>query len=118
VTECHEIAMATQGYHRMNNTEANKNVSNDVFTDQQKAEEMVASQGVAHTIEDQLANIITSAREVAIVAEELLREFSARETIAGSGSTQPMPHAIALAPRLIAATQQQLLSLLAMLRTV
>jgi hypothetical protein len=118
VKECHKIAMATQGYHRMNNTDAHKNVSSDILTDQQKTEETATSQGAAHNIEDQLAHIITSAREVAIVAEELLREFSARETIMGSGSPQQIPHAIALAPRLIAATQQQLLSLLAMLRTV
>jgi TPP-dependent 2-oxoacid decarboxylase len=102
----------------MNNTDAHKNVSNDVLTDQHTTEETTTPQGAAHTIEDQLAHIITSAREVAIVAEELLREFSARETITGSVSAQQTPHAIALAPRLIAATQQQLLSLLAMLRTV
>jgi hypothetical protein len=117
------IATAPQGYRPMKNTDAHKNISSSILTEAQKQEAQkiegtVTPQSTGPHIEDQLAHIITSAREVAVVAEELLREFSARETINGSGSGQQMPHAIALAPRLIAATQQQLVSLLAMLRTV
>jgi predicted amino acid dehydrogenase len=64
-------------------------------------------------MEDQLATIIISARNVAIAAEELLREVSqAGEGVIGRST----PHAIAVAPRLLAATEQQLLSVTAMLR--
>jgi hypothetical protein len=65
-------------------------------------------QGVA---EDQLESIIAAARTVAIVAEELLRDITQR-----SGDAGPAPHALAMAPRLLAATEQQLLSVAAMLR--
>jgi hypothetical protein len=61
--------------------------------------------------EDQLARIITAARHVAIVAEELLREISQR-----NGAVESSPHALAMAPRLLAATEQQLNSVAAMLR--
>jgi hypothetical protein len=83
-----------------------------VFT---KSSVQHVSQNDSPGIDEQLAAIIASAREVAIVAEELLREFSARQTSAASASA---PHAILLAPRLLAATQQQLSSLLSMLRTM
>ena len=102
----------------MNHIDASKNMSSSVVTELQQPDMTASPQGATPQIEDQLAHIITSAREVAIVAEELLREFSARETINGSVSSQQMPHAISLAPRLLAATQQQLVSLLAMLKTV
>jgi hypothetical protein len=66
------------------------------------------------TIEEQLAFVIRSAQDVAIVAEELLREFVALE----AGNDRSVPHAIVLAPRLLSATQQQLTSLLAMMKTI
>jgi hypothetical protein len=62
-------------------------------------------------LEEQLATIITSARNVAVAAEELLREVSHTGTLAKAA-----PHAVAMAPRLLAATEQQLLSVSAMLR--
>jgi hypothetical protein len=62
-------------------------------------------------LEDQLAAIIVSARNVAIVAEELLRDVSQ----SGVAFTSA-PHALAMAPRLLAATEQQLASVAAMLR--
>jgi hypothetical protein len=69
-------------------------------------------------IEDQLAHVIQSARDVAVVAEELLREFSAQNVTDETSESAPVPHAIVLAPRLLSATQQQLESLLAMLRMI
>ena len=65
----------------------------------------------AHHLEEQLASIITTARGVAVAAEELLREI----TQAG-GADRTTQHAIAMAPRLLAATEQQLMSVSAMLR--
>jgi hypothetical protein len=62
-------------------------------------------------LEEQLATIITSARSVAVAAEELLREVSHSGAVARAA-----PHAITMAPRLLAATEQQLLSVSAMLR--
>jgi hypothetical protein len=62
-------------------------------------------------IEDQLARIITAARNVAVVAEELLRDVSASGVNPGA-----VPHAVSMAPRLLAATEQQLASVAAMLR--
>jgi hypothetical protein len=69
-------------------------------------------------IEDQLAHVIQSARDVAVVAEELLRELSAQHGSDAPPGIRSTPHAIVLAPRLLSATQQQLESLLAMLRTL
>ncbi len=63
------------------------------------------------SLEDQLAIIITSARNVAVIAEELLREV----TLAGDVHSAS-PHAVSMAPRLLAATEQQLASVAAMLR--
>jgi hypothetical protein len=80
--------------------------------------EGVVSQLKTPTIEEQLAFVISSAREVAIVAEELLREFAALEASSANGQKTSVPHAIVLAPRLLSATQQQLTSLLAMMRTI
>jgi hypothetical protein len=65
----------------------------------------------SHELEDQLAVIIASARGVAIAAEELLREL-AQETAA----KRSRQHAISMAPRLLAATEQQLNSVAVMLR--
>jgi hypothetical protein len=62
-------------------------------------------------LEEQLAVIITTARNVAVAAEELLRDVSQQAAIARAPS-----HAVAMAPRLLAATEQQLLSVAAMLR--
>lgn len=62
-------------------------------------------------LEEQLATIINSARSVAIAAEELLREVSQ-----GYGLGRFAPNAVSMAPRLLAATEQQLLSVSAMLR--
>jgi hypothetical protein len=62
-------------------------------------------------MEEQLASIIKSARNVAVAAEELLRELSQSGLAAGQA-----PRAIAMAPRLLAATEQQLASVSAMLR--
>ncbi len=76
------------------------------------------SQAKAPTVEEQLAQVIGAARDVAVVAEELLREFVALEASAGSGVVRSVPHAVILAPRLLAATQQQLTSLLAMMKTI
>jgi hypothetical protein len=70
------------------------------------------------TIEEQLAFVIRSAQDVAIVAEELLREFVALEASKQDGNDRSIPHAIVLAPRLLSATQQQLTSLLAMMKTI
>jgi hypothetical protein len=68
--------------------------------------------GANHSaIEDQLARIITAARNVAVVAEELLRDVSASGMNPGAA-----PHAVSMAPRLLAATEQQLASVAAMLR--
>lgn len=69
-------------------------------------------------LDEQLAEVIRSAREVAASAEELLRELSVQENAARVGRSSVSPRAIALAPRLLAATQQQLMSVLAMLRTM
>lgn len=68
------------------------------------------------SIEDQLALIIASAREVSIVGEELLREMMIGGSSSGDDVMRKMRHKVVLAPRLLAATQQQLSSLLAMLR--
>ncbi|MGL5114227.1 MAG: hypothetical protein ACRC7G_06920 [Beijerinckiaceae bacterium] len=68
------------------------------------------------SIDEQLASIIVSAREVAIVGEELLREFSTGQDAESNIAMRKMRHKVVLAPRLLAATQQQLNSLLAMLR--
>ncbi|MGL4243125.1 MAG: hypothetical protein ACRCTI_18580 [Beijerinckiaceae bacterium] len=65
----------------------------------------------SHQLEEQLATIIASARSVAVAAEELLREL----THTGLAD-RPANHAIAMAPRLLAATEQQLASVSAMLR--
>jgi hypothetical protein len=62
-------------------------------------------------LEEQLAEIIASARNVAIIAEELLRDVSHSGMVQGTA-----PHALAMAPRLLAATEQQLASVAAMLR--
>lgn len=62
-------------------------------------------------LEDQLARIIVAARNVAVVAEELLRDVSHAQ-----GKAMPEPHAISMAPRLLAATEQQLSSVATMLR--
>ncbi len=62
-------------------------------------------------LEEQLATIIKSARSVAVVAEELLRELSQQGAMGKSA-----PRAISMAPRLLAATEQQLASVSAMLR--
>ena len=107
----------------MNNTDPRGALSGYAFSSPQQTEDIALPKAAPQTVEDQLANIITSAREIAIVAEELLREFSARETLAletlnGTEPNPQTPHAIALAPRLLAATQQQLTSLMAMLRTI
>jgi hypothetical protein len=64
-----------------------------------------------HHLEEQLATIIASARGVAVAAEELLREIT--QTGAADRTAQ---HAISMAPRLLAATEQQLASVSAMLR--
>ncbi len=74
--------------------------------------------GKPPTIEEQLAFVIRSAQDVAIVAEELLREFVALEASTQAGNNNSVPHAIVLAPRLLSATQQQLTSLLAMMKTI
>jgi hypothetical protein len=69
------------------------------------------SPGQQPLLEEQLATIIKSARSVAVVAEELLRELSQQGALGTS-----TPHAISMAPRLLAATEQQLASVSAMLR--
>jgi hypothetical protein len=63
-----------------------------------------------HHLEEQLATIIAAARGIAVAAEELLRELSQ------SGADRTVQHAITMAPRLLAATEQQLASVSAMLR--
>jgi hypothetical protein len=73
------------------------------------------TEGPQRQLEEQLASIITSARNVAVAAEELLREVS---QAGADGQLRSAPHAIAVAPRLLAATEQQLLSVSAMLRQV
>jgi hypothetical protein len=65
-------------------------------------------------VEEQLASIIVSARNVAVIAEELLREVA---TIGENDSTPgKLQQRLNVAPRLLAATEQQLESLLMMLR--
>jgi hypothetical protein len=63
------------------------------------------------SVEDQLAQIIASARNVAVIAEELLRDVSQ-----AGAEPQSARHAISMAPRLLAATEQQLVSVAAILR--
>lgn len=70
------------------------------------------------SIDEQLAEVIRSARDVAAAAEELLRELAGQEAAARTGQPSASVKAIALAPRLLSATQQQLLSVMAMLRTM
>jgi hypothetical protein len=65
----------------------------------------------APALEEQLAQIISAARNVAVIAEELLRDVSHSGNQASTA-----PHAISMAPRLLAATEQQLASVAAMLR--
>ncbi len=80
---------------------------------------VVASPATLMPIEDQLASIIESARSVAIVAEELLREVvtqGSSQSAEGLSSPGKLQHRLNVAPRLLAATEQQLESLLAMLR--
>jgi hypothetical protein len=72
---------------------------------------VLAVQAQQQHLEEKLATIITSARNVAVAAEELLRDVSHSGVVARAA-----PHAIAMAPRLLAATEQQLLSVSAMLR--
>jgi hypothetical protein len=75
------------------------------------ADDLAATQVQQQSLEDQLATIITTARNVAVVAEELLRE------VAHTGGIHSVaPHAVLMAPRLLAATEQQLVSVAAMLR--
>jgi hypothetical protein len=75
------------------------------------AETTASNLNQQQSLEDQLATIITAARNVAVVAEELLRE------VAHTGSlNNATPHAVSMAPRLLAATEQQLASVAAMLR--
>lgn len=69
-------------------------------------------------IDEHLAEVISSAREVAAAAEELLRELASQESAARAGQPAASPKAIALAPQLLSATQQQLVSVMAMLRTM
>jgi hypothetical protein len=71
-------------------------------------------------LEVQLSNIIASSKQISIIAEELLREFSALDIAGSAGTISPgrmrqALHAAAVAPRLLAATQQQLESLGSML---
>jgi hypothetical protein len=69
-------------------------------------------------LEQQLADIITAARDVAVVAEELLREFTAHQLTTTPESMLQLSHVATVAPRLLTTTQQQMLSLMAMLRAV
>jgi hypothetical protein len=86
--------------------------------------DILPSQGslkAADEVEVQLSKIISSAQQIAIIAEELLREFSANEISAKSNGMTPARlrqtiQAAAVAPRLLSATQQQLDSLHSMLR--
>ena len=71
-------------------------------------------------LELQLSIIITSSKKISTIAEELLREFSAVDTGRSNGTIAPARmrlalQAAAVAPRLLAATQQQLESLNSML---
>jgi hypothetical protein len=75
------------------------------------AEAGAATLDQQQSLEDQLATIITAARNVAVVAEELLREVAQT-----GGLDHSVPHAVSMAPRLLAATEQQLASVAAMLR--
>ncbi|MGL4635859.1 MAG: hypothetical protein ACRCWF_07765 [Beijerinckiaceae bacterium] len=75
----------------------------------------IAMSSVANNVEEQLATIIASARNVAIVAEELLREVASQQTTTSDAGK--LQHRLGVAPRLLSATEQQLESLLAMLRT-
>ena len=102
----------------MNNIDSRGALSSHAFSSPQQTGDITLPKAAPQSVEDQLADVITSAREIAVVAEELLREFAARDALNGMASNPLMPHAIALAPRLLAATQQQLTSLMAMLRTV
>ncbi len=77
-----------------------------------------AADGDFFNIDQHLAEVISSARDVAAAAEELLRELALQEAAARAGHPAASPKAIALAPRLLSATQQQLVSVMAMLRTM
>jgi hypothetical protein len=71
----------------------------------------VVDDALLRQMDEQLATIIASARSVAIAAEELLRELHRANEAGNVGQ-----RAIAMAPRLLAATDQQLQSVAAMLR--
>jgi hypothetical protein len=87
-------------------------LSNPAFEPLNTPTEPVISQASASPVlEDQLAQIISTARNVAVIAEELLRDVS--QTREG---TQASPHTISMVPRLLTATEQQLASIAAMLR--
>jgi hypothetical protein len=71
-------------------------------------------------LEVQLSSIITSAKEISIIAEELLREFSTLDSISANDTMSPARlrqtiQAAAVAPRLLSATLQQLDALNSML---
>jgi hypothetical protein len=84
-----------------------------IMTDAASAalETIETDQAAHRELEDQLAVIISSARGVAIAAEELLRELAQEST-----AKRARQHAISMAPRLLAATEQQLNSVAVMLR--
>ncbi len=69
-----------------------------------------------HALENQLELIISSAREIAVAAEETLRELVRLDGAEPVNSTALK--ALAIAPRLLVSTQQQLDTVLRMLRDV
>jgi hypothetical protein len=69
-------------------------------------------------MEEQLATIIELSRNVAVVAEELLREVNGILSVSSDSEKRKIEHTVLVAPRLLAATDQQLQSLLALLKSI
>jgi hypothetical protein len=69
-------------------------------------------------MENQLATIIESSRNVAVIAEELLREINAILSSSSDSEKKKIEHTVLVAPRLLAATDQQLQSLLSLLKSI
>jgi E3 ubiquitin-protein ligase DOA10 len=72
-------------------------------------------------IEAQLSSIISSAQQIAAIAEELMREFTTQNIGLTQNRIEParirhIIHAAAVAPLMLSATQQQLDSLTSMLQ--
>jgi hypothetical protein len=88
----------------------------------ESADAFAANQNDSHTVnEEKLELIISSARDIAIVSEELLRDLISPVAYDGMtagqyGATTTKAQAIALAPALLTTVHTQLQSLLVILQ--